>query len=124
MGITPQIDREACQYQIEVHVAPGVGYHRTRQSLEGIMSALMACSTVTGLRTAILPAYPIESDFHLTDDPKVQTARDLMIETNNHFPQYAESLPYKCLSYSCGTVIEVFRNQGTHPSRPGWGSRL
>lgn len=117
VGITPEVDREACQYQIEVHIAPGVGYHRTRQSLDGIMSALTATSHTTGLITAILPSYPTETDFHLTDDPKVHTARDLMIEINSYFPDYVEILAETKARYHinpAAAVIEVFRNQGTH----------
>lgn len=92
LGITPQVDREACQYQIEAHVAPGIGYPRTRAALEGILSALALTSQSTGLYTAISAAYPIKSDFHLTDDPKVHTAVDLMVEVNNLFDEYRERL--------------------------------
>src|SRR4030095_5175446 len=35
LGITPQVDREAGQYQIEAHVAPVLGYHKTRAALGG-----------------------------------------------------------------------------------------
>lgn len=38
IGVTPNIDREACQYQVKCHVAPGVGYHQTRTSLDGILT--------------------------------------------------------------------------------------
>lgn len=117
LGITPQVDREACQYQVEVHIAPGVGYHRTRNSLDSIMSALVATSDMTGLNTAIMSSYPIESDFHLTDDPKVHTAVDLMVEVNSFFPQYGELLAEAKARYQMNpnaNVVEVFRNQGTH----------
>jgi hypothetical protein len=117
LGITPQVDREACQYQVEVHVAPGVGYHRTRSSLDGIMSGLMATSTATGLKTAIMSAYPIKSDFRLTDDPKVYTAVDLMVEINGFFPEYQRMLAEAKERYQIdpnANVVEVFRNQGTH----------
>lgn len=117
IGITPTVDREACQYQIEVHVAPGVGYHRTRNSLDGIMAALVASSESTGLKTAILTAYPTKTDFLLTDNPKVHTARDLMIEINSYFPSYIQLLEEVKQRFHINaeaTVIEVFRNQGTH----------
>lgn len=117
LGITPQIDREACQYQVEAHVAPGIGYHRTRKSLDGIMHALMLSSEDTGLHTAILSAYPIKSDFKLTDNPKVRTAIDLMCDVNSHFPEYGESLAQIKARYSIdesANVVEAFRLQGCH----------
>lgn len=117
LGITPQVDREACQYQIEVHVAPGVGYHRTRSALDGIMAALAASSEATGLNTAIMSCYPVESDFRLTDDPKIKTATDLMVEVNNHFPEYARRLDEAKAHYHMdlsSNVVQVFRLQGCH----------
>ncbi len=117
LGITPQVDREACQYQIEAHVAPGIGYNRTRSALEGILSALVMTSNSTGLYTAISAAYPIKSDFHLTDDPKVHTAVDLMVEVNNLFDDYKERLAQAKRRYQIdpnANVVEVFRLQGCH----------
>lgn len=117
LGITPQVDREACQYQVETHVAPGIGYHRTRSALDGIMSALVVAGDATGLQTAIMSAYPIESDFHLTDDPKVHTAVDLMVEVNGMFPEYAGYLDAARKRYGIdpsANVVEVFRLQGCH----------
>jgi hypothetical protein len=117
IGVTPQIDREACQYQVECHVAPGVGYQLTRASLDGIMSSLVSASESTGLLTAILSAYPIESDFKLTDDPKVNTARDLMIMVNGQHPAYRQKLDDAIARYGLPpqtSVIEAFRIQGCH----------
>lgn len=117
IGVTPQIDREACQYQVECHVAPGVGYQLTRSSLDGILSSLVEASEVTGLLTAILSAYPIESDFKLTDDPKVNTARDLMILVNGQHPSYQDKLQVAKQRYNldpAASVIETFRIQGCH----------
>lgn len=117
LGITPTVDREACQYQVEVHIAPGVGYHRTRQSLDGIMSSLVAASNTTQLQTAILACYPILSDFHLTPDPKVHTAVDVMVEINNRFPDYIERLKTAKARYNIpqtANVVETFRLQGCH----------
>lgn len=117
LGITPQVDREACQYQVEVHVAPGIGYHRTRQSLDSIMQSLVAAGEATGLQTAILSAYPVQSDFKLTDDPKVHTAVDAMTEINNRFPQYLERMEKVKDRYhidQSANVVEVFRLQGCH----------
>ena len=117
LGITPQVDREACQYQIEVHVAPGVGYYRTRASLDGIMQGLIAASDSTQLITAVLSCYPTLSDFRLSDNPKVQTAADLMTETNSHFPEYVERLEQAKARYHMdpsANVVEVFRLQGCH----------
>ncbi len=117
LGITPQVDREACQYQVEVHVAPGIGYYKTRQSLDGILSALAATSDSTGLYTAMLAVYPPQSDFKLADDPKVQTAVDLMVEANADFPAYIERLNAAKTKYHMAmdsNVVEVFRLQGCH----------
>ncbi|MFW5692422.1 MAG: hypothetical protein ACOCX3_03640, partial [Chloroflexota bacterium] len=117
LGITPQIDREACQYQIETHIAPGVGYNRTRASLDGIMTALVTASAETGLHTAMLSSYPIESDFKLSEDPKVLTAVDLMVEINQQFPDYVEALAAAKARYHIqpeANVVEVFRLQGCH----------
>jgi len=117
IGVTPQMDREACQYQVECHVAPGIGYQLTRNSLDGILSSLVEASEVTGLLTAILSAYPIESDFKLTDDPKVNTARDLMIMVNGQHPSYQEKLAVAKQRYGldpAASVIETFRIQGCH----------
>ena len=117
LGITPQVDREACQYQIEVHVAPAVGYHRSRVALDGIMTALAASSDVAGVMTAIFSSYPTQSDFHLTDDPKVHTAVDLMVQLNKEFPEYRERLKVAqeryCIPHSAN-VVETFRIQGCH----------
>ena len=57
IGISPRLDREACQYQIEAHIAPGIGYHKTRAALNGMMTALASTCEETGLRTAIMSAY-------------------------------------------------------------------
>lgn len=117
LGITPQVDREACQYQVEAHVAPGIGYHRTRSALDGIMTALVASSEATGLMTAMMSAYPIESDFRLTNDPKVHTAVDLMVENNKLFPEYAQRLDDVKARYKMApnaNVVEAFRLQGCH----------
>lgn len=117
IGVTPQIDREACQYQVECHVAPGVGYQLTRASLDGILSSLVAASESTGLLTAIISAYPIQSDFKLTDDPKVNTARDLMIMVNGQHPTYQDKLGAAIRRYHLApntSVIEAFRIQGCH----------
>lgn len=117
LGITPQIDREACQYQVEAHVAPGIGYQQTRASLDGIMVALMATCEATGLITAIMAAYPIESDFLLTKDPKVDTAVDLMVSVNNMFPEYIQRLADARARYNLrddANVVQVFRIQGCH----------
>lgn len=117
LGITPQVDREACQYQVEVHVAPGVGYHRTRKSLDGILQSLVLAGDATGLNTAISATYPILSDFHLTDDPKVHSAVDVMNEINSHFPEYLERQRRIKERYRINpnaNVVEVFRNQGCH----------
>jgi hypothetical protein len=118
LGITPQVDREAGQYQIEAHVAPVLGYHKTRAALGGILSALTATSQETGLRTSILASYPVESDFKLTEDPKVQTAVDLMQEVNGYFPEYAQRLHEAHARYHVTTAVDnyvqMFRNQGCH----------
>lgn len=117
LGITPQVDREACQYQIEVHVAPGVGYYRTRASLDGIMQGLVAASDTTQLQTAMLSCYPTLSDFRLSDNAKVRTAVDLMTETNSHFPEYIERQQAAKARYHMNpdaSVVEVFRLQGCH----------
>jgi hypothetical protein len=118
LGITPQIDHEACQYQIETHVAPGVGYHKTRHSLEGIVQALVHSSEATGLITSILSAYPTESDFKISDDPKVQTAVDLMLDVNSAFPEYKTRLDQAHTRYHMQPGqfhhVEMFRLQGCH----------
>ncbi len=117
LGITVQVDREACMYQVEVHVAPGIGYHRTRRSLDGILQSLVAAANATKLHTAILSAYPIDSDFKLSDDPKVQTAVDVMQEVNNAFPQYLERLRAAHQRYHIdpkANFVETFRLQGCH----------
>lgn len=117
IGVTPSIDREACQYQVECHVAPGIGYSQTRSSLDGIMTSLVTASEVTGLNTAILSAYPVESDFRLTNDPKVNTARDLMMMVNGAIPEYVDRLQTAKEKYHItpdANVIEVFRIQGCH----------
>jgi hypothetical protein len=118
LGITPQVDREAGQYQIEAHVAPVLGYHKTRAALGGILTALATTSQETGLHTSILAAYPVESDFKLTEDPKVQTAVDLMQEVNGYFPEYARRLHEAHARYHVTTAVDnyvqMFRNQGCH----------
>jgi len=117
LGITPQVDREACVYQVEVHVAPGIGYHRTRKSIDGIMQSLVAASNATGLNTAIMSAFPLHSDFELTDDPKVHTAVDVMVEINNRFPEYDEKIRTAKDRYGIShdsNVVQVFRLQGCH----------
>ncbi|MFZ4814154.1 MAG: hypothetical protein ACOYL5_06450 [Phototrophicaceae bacterium] len=117
LGITPQVDHEACQYQIETHVAPSVGYHRTRHSLDGIMQALVATSEETGLITAILSSYPTRSDFRMSPDPKVQSAVDLMLALNGEFPEFGQRLADANARYHVTPPahhVEMFRNQGCH----------
>lgn len=117
LGITPEVDREACIYQVEVHVAPGTGYHRTRISLEGIMKSLVAASEATNLYTAIMSAYPVASDFVLTDHPKVHTAVEVMLEVNSFFPEHLERMNIARKRYhisSDANVVQIFRLQGCH----------
>lgn len=117
LGITPQVDREACTYQVEVHVAPGVGYHKTRASIDGIMQALVATSNDSNMMTAIIASYPILSDFHLTDDPKVYSAVDVMTAINSRFPEYLKRKAEAIARYNINpdaNIVEVFRNQGCH----------
>lgn len=118
LGITPQIDREAAQYQVEAHVAPVLGYHKTRAALGGILTALALTSQDTSLRTTILASYPVESDFQLTADTKVQTAVDLMQEINGRFPEYQRRLHDAHARYHVDppteNYVQMFRNQGCH----------
>jgi hypothetical protein len=118
VGITPQIDREAGQYQVEAHLSPVLGYDKTRAALGGILTTLALSGEETGLRTSIMAAYPVESDFKLTEDPKVQTAVDLMQEVNSYFPEYAQRLheAHKRYHVSPATdnYVQMFRNQGCH----------
>jgi hypothetical protein len=117
LGITPQVDREACVYQVEVHVAPGVGYHRTRMSIDGIMKSLVAASQTTGLYTAIMSSYPVLSDFRLTPHPKVDTAVDVMREINSKFPEYMQRMEAARKRYHMAddaNVVQIFRIQGCH----------
>jgi hypothetical protein len=118
LGITPQIDREAGQYQVEAHLAPVLGYHKTRAALGGILTTLALTSQETGLRSSIMAAYPVESDFKLTEDPKVQTAVDLMQEVNGYFPEYAQRLHQAHARYhvhpATDNYVQMFRNQGCH----------
>jgi hypothetical protein len=117
IGITPMVDREACQYQIEVHIAPGVGYHRTRQALDGILRCLVEASKVTGLYTAIMSAYPIATDFRLAESPKVQTAVDVMVEINGQFGEYIQRASDVKAQYHItpeANIVQVFRLQGCH----------
>jgi NAD(P)-dependent dehydrogenase (short-subunit alcohol dehydrogenase family) len=116
IGVYPYLDREACQYQIEAHIAPSVGYHKTRSALNGMLRSLALTAEETGMRPAILPSYPTESDFKMTDYPKVQTAVDLMIGVNNMFPNYVQQLDEIKARYHVkeGHYVNLFRNQGTH----------
>lgn len=117
LGITPQVDREACVYQVEVHVAPGIGYHRTRTAIDSIMKALVIASQATGLYTAIMSSYPIHSDFELTDHPKVHTAVDVMREINSKFPEYEKRMESARQRYHMlpdANVVQIFRLQGCH----------
>ncbi len=118
IGVYPHLDREACQYQIEAHIAPSVGYNKTRAALNGMMTALALTSRDTNLRTLIFSCYPTESDFRMTDHPKVQTAVDLMLEVNGMFPEYAERLRAAQARYHVSDpnshYVNMFRNQGCH----------
>ncbi|MFN8531217.1 MAG: hypothetical protein U0670_21655 [Anaerolineae bacterium] len=117
IGIYPRLDREACQYQVEAHIAPSIGYQKTRTALNGIFAALAAASQDTGLTTAIMSCYPTESDFKMTDHPKVQTAVDLMLEVNHMFPEYEQRLVERRERYHVpgdAHYVNLFRNQGCH----------
>lgn len=117
LGITPQVDREACMYQVEVHIAPGIGYHRMRKSLDNIMQSLVQAGRNTDLYTAIMSAYPVFSDFALSPDPKVQTAVDVMQEVNSAFPDYLNKLGVAHERYRMdpkSNFVESFRLQGCH----------
>ena len=117
LGITPRVDREACRYQVEVHVAPGKGYHRMRQSLDGIMQSLVAAARATRLRTAIMSSYPLLSDFELSQDAKVRSAVAVMQDVNLAFPQYLDALRTARQRYNMNplaNVVETFRLQGCH----------
>lgn len=118
IGIYPKLDREACQYQVEAHVAPSLGYHKTRAALSGILEALMRASDESGLVTAIMSTYPTESDFRMTDHPKVATAVDLMLEVNDLFPEYQRRLAERQARYhidpATSHYVNMFRIQGCH----------
>lgn len=118
IGIYPRLDREACQYQVEAHIAPSIGYAKTRNALNGIMTALMAASDEVGLNTAIMSTYPTLSDFKMTDHPKVATAVDLMLEVNGLFPEYAQRLAETQARYHIDPAtchyVNMFRIQGCH----------
>ncbi|MCK6579035.1 MAG: hypothetical protein L6Q98_13110 [Anaerolineae bacterium] len=118
IGVYPHLDREACTYQVEAHVAPSVGYHKTRMALNGMMGALIASCRDTGLRTLIFSSYPTESDFKMTDHPKVDTAVDLMLQVNGMFPEYARKLAEAQARYhvdpATSHYVNMFRNQGCH----------
>ncbi len=117
IGIYPRLDREACQYQVEAHIAPSVGYQKTRTALNGMFSALAAASQDTGMVTAIMSCYPTDSDFRMTNHPKVQTAVDLMLEVNELFPEYKQRLVERQRRYSIppdSHYVNLFRNQGCH----------
>jgi len=56
LDIYPRLDREACQYQIEAHIAPSIGYAKTRTAHTGMKSALAGTCAESGPRPAILYA--------------------------------------------------------------------
>ncbi len=118
IGIYPRLDREACQYQVEAHIAPSIGYSKARNALTGIMTALAAASAETGLITAIMSCYPTDSDFKMTEHPKVATAVDLMLEVNDLFPQYGDQLRETEARYHINIpgshYVNMFRIQGCH----------
>ncbi len=118
IGVYPRLDREACQYQVEAHIAPSVGYNKTRNALTGMLTALALASKDTDLRTLIFSCYPTESDFKMTDHPKVATAVDLMLQVNGMFPEYAEKLREVQARYhvdpASSHYVNMFRNQGCH----------
>lgn len=118
IGVYPRLDREACQYQVEAHVAPSLGYHKTRSALNGMLSALAAAGQDTGLRTLVFSTYPTESDFKMAPYPKVATAVDLMLEVNGLFPEYGEKLLEAQHRYAIDPAtchhVNMFRNQGCH----------
>ncbi len=118
IGVYPRLDREACQYQVEAHIAPSVGYNKTRNALNGMLTAFALASRETGMTTMIFSCYPTESDFKMTNHPKVLTAGDLMDEVNGMFPEYAVKLREVQDRYFVppegSTYINMFRNQGCH----------
>src|SRR5690606_23149586 len=118
IGIYPHLDREACQYQVEAHIAPSIGYSKTRNALNGIMTALAAAGDDTGLITAIMSTYPTLSDFKMTDHPKVATAVDLMLEVNSLRPESAQRLAETQARYHVDPTnshyVNMFRIQGCH----------
>lgn len=117
LGIYPRLDREACVYQIEAHVAPSLSYAQTREALSGMMTALAAACEETGLRMAPMSCYPTLSDFKISDDPKIQSAVDLMLDVNSQVPEYAQRLDEVRQRYhmpSDSHHVEVFRIQGVH----------
>ena len=118
IGIFPKLDREACQYQIEAHIAPSIGYNNTRSALNGILTSLTLASQDTDLLTTMLSCYPTESDFKMTDHSKVDTAVDLMLEVNSLFPEYDQRLKEAHARYHVTDPkshhVNMFRNQGCH----------
>lgn len=117
IGVYPRLDDEVCQYQVEAHIAPTIGYGKTRAALHGIFSSLAAASRKSGLRTAILSTYPTDSDFAMSPEHKVQTAIDLMLETNNHFEEYRQRRTMYQQQYHVPAdqhTVKLFRIQGCH----------
>ena len=81
------------------------------------MQSLVMASQATGLKTAILAAYPIESDFKLTEDPKVYSATDVMQTINHKFPEYEQRLVNVIERYDMlpdSNFVQAFRLQGCH----------
>ncbi|NDJ62462.1 MAG: hypothetical protein GYB67_15145 [Chloroflexi bacterium] len=117
IGVYPHLDREACQYQVEAHIAPNIGYAKTRSALNGMMQTFIAASEETGMIPLLLSAFPTLSDFKMAEYPKVQTAVDLMLEVNGLFPHYGEQLAAMHKRYHVdppGHYVNMFRNMGCH----------
>jgi hypothetical protein len=61
---------------------------------------------------------PTESDFRMTDHPKVATAVDLMLEVNDLFPEYHRRLAERQARYHIDPAtchyVNMFRIQGCH----------
>ncbi len=118
IGIYPRLDREACQYQVEAHIAPSIGYSKTRSALNGIFTALALASQETGLVTTIMSNYPTDSDFKMTDNAKVDTAVDLMLEVNGLVPEFKKRLEEAHTRYHITSpdshYVNMFRIQGCH----------
>ena len=119
-NISSQVDSEACEDQMEIHITPIKGYKNIYTYFKNMFHSLVISSKETELLISILSTFPTQSDFPISHDPKVEVAKKTFRITNNMSPLHQQRLDKVYERYHIplrdipDKQLKIFRIQGLH----------